>query len=230
MTAVPTTQLQALKEYTACDIADALLKLKVPGSGYLPDLSIYPAHAVAEKEEIVIAPASTVLFVPKNASDTSRYGSANIPSGKHWVDLTKPGTIVVLSQPEGQKNAVLGGIMALRMKVLGAHGVIVSGRVRDMVELEATGLPVWARGSSAVGAGAESSPYAIEVPLVIDGTEVSPGDLVFSDRTNGVIVIPKDKVDAVVEMLPKIVGADDRVKEEVQNGITVQEAFKKHRG
>jgi regulator of RNase E activity RraA len=59
---------------------------------------------------------------------------------------------------------------------------------------------------------------------------VKPGDLVFSDAVNGVIVIPQDKVSEVVEMLPKLVEADDRVKEEVKNGVSVKEAFKKHRG
>lgn len=31
-------------------------------------------------------------------------------------------------------------------------------------------------------------------------------------------------------MLPDLVGADDRVKVDVAQGVTVQDAFKKHRG
>jgi regulator of RNase E activity RraA len=81
-----------------------------------------------------------------------------------------------------------------------------------------------------VGTGAEAKPHAVQVPLDIDGTVVKPGDLVFSDAKNGVVIIPQDKVGEVVAMLPKLVEADDRVKEDVENGITVQEAFKKHRG
>lgn len=57
-----------------------------------------------------------------------------------------------------------------------------------------------------------------------------PGDLVFSDAVNGVIVIPLEKVDQVIEMLPRLMEADDKVKEDVAKGMTVQEAFKKHRG
>jgi regulator of RNase E activity RraA len=68
------------------------------------------------------------------------------------------------------------------------------------------------------------------VPLDLDGTIVNPGDLVFSDAVNGVIVIPQDKVGDVISMLPALVEADDRVKEDVKKGMTVQEAFKKHRG
>jgi regulator of RNase E activity RraA len=68
-----------------------------------------------------------------------------------------------------------------------------------------------------VGAGAEAKPHALQVPLNLEGTLVNPGDLIFLDSTNGVVVIPKDK-------------ADDRVKEDVEQGMSVQEAFKKHRG
>ena len=43
------------------------------------------------------------------------------------------------------------------------------------------------------------------------------------------MIIPQSKVTKVIEMLPGLVGADDRVKEDVAQGVTVQEAFKKHR-
>jgi regulator of RNase E activity RraA len=65
--------------------------------------------------------------------------------------------------------------------------------------------------------------------LDIDGTLVSPGDLAVSDPVNGVVVIPQDKVSAVLELLPKLTSADDKVKEDVLKGMTVFEAFKIHR-
>lgn len=228
---VTVSQLQTLQNYTACDISDALLKLKVPNCGFLPDLNLY-AQGSKPEANISIAPASTVLFAPRNASteELSTYGETNIPEGKHWVDCTEQETVVVISQPKGQICAVLGGIMALRMSVIGAVGVVSWGRVRDVEELRETGLPIWAKGTSITGTGAQASPHAVQVALDLDGTIVKPGDLVFSDTINGVIVIPKEKVGEVVEMLPKLVQADDRVKEEVKKGMTVKEAFKKHRG
>jgi regulator of RNase E activity RraA len=141
--------LQTLRKYTACDIADALLKLKVPNAGFLPDLTLFAPPTTSSLEQITIAPASTVIFTSKSEDAPSHYPAANIPAGKHWVDLTQPETIVVMSQPEGQKCAVLGGILALRMKVLNAKGVVVSGRVRDVVELGETGLPVSLFGTGA---------------------------------------------------------------------------------
>ncbi|KAF5879672.1 uncharacterized protein Bfra_006879 [Botrytis fragariae] len=218
------------KKYTACDIADALVKLKVPGAGFLPDLKPAFTSPSESFNIITIAPVSTVIFAAKNSTDLSKYPTANIPTDKHWVDLTVSDSIVIISQPEGQKNAVLGGIMAMRAKVLGAKGVIVSGRVRDLQELEATGLPVWSRGTSIVGAGAESKPHAVQVALKIDGTDIHPGDLAFCDPDNGVVIIPQEKIADVISILPDLVAADERVKEEVMKGMSAQEAFKKHRG
>jgi regulator of RNase E activity RraA len=136
------SQIQQLQEYTACDISDALLKLKVPNCGFLPDLNVYSPASPPPGSKPTIAPASTVLFAPRNSTDLSGYPESNIPAGQHWVDLTESGSVVVISQPKGQICAVLGGIMALRMKVVGARGVIAHGRVRDLEELRETGLNV----------------------------------------------------------------------------------------
>lgn len=135
----PTEAIAKLQQYTACDVSDALLKLKVPGSGFVADLNLYsqPKH---KPTEVTVAPVSTVLFVAKGELLTEP--AANIPKGVHWADLTQSGTIVVLKQPEGQKNAICGGIMAVRMKVCEAKGIVVAGRARDIEELKGTDLPV----------------------------------------------------------------------------------------
>ncbi|KAM5348759.1 hypothetical protein ACJ41O_008582 [Fusarium nematophilum] len=135
-----------LQHYSACDISDALLKLKVPGAGFVADLNLY-SHPEGKPTSVTVAPVSTVLFAPKG-HDLSEPLS-NIPKGVHWADLTHPGTIVVVKQPDGQKNAVCGGIMALRMKVCQAKGIVVAGRARDIEELKSTslsgpvGYPLW---------------------------------------------------------------------------------------
>ncbi|WYZ37893.1 hypothetical protein EsH8_II_001399 [Colletotrichum jinshuiense] len=219
-------RIALLQKYTACDISDALVKLKVPGAGFLPDLQLL-GQSNAAGAPITIAPASTILFARKG--ETLDSPPANIPKDTHWADITQPGTVVIIRQPDGQKNAVCGGIMAVRMKVRQAKAVVVVGRARDLGELTSTGLPIWARGLSTVGAGAESTPWAVQVPLDVDGTVINPGDLVFADPVNGVVAIPRDKIDQVLELLPKLTAADDKVKEDVLNGKSVHDAFKAHR-
>jgi regulator of RNase E activity RraA len=248
------TQLQ---QYSACDISDALLKLKVPGAGFIADLTPY-STAAATPPPTTIAPVYTVLFTPKDAA-LDDLPPANIPTGAHWADLTDPGTIVVIKQPPGQTNAVCGGIMALRMMVRQVRGIIVAGRVRDLAELRSTHLPVcwaapgllfrpprtapplppypgltrslqiWARGISTVGSGGGSVARATQVPVEINGVAVCPGDIAVSDPLNGVVVIPRDRLDDVLGLLPRLVAADDRVKEDVLKGMSVAGAFRLHR-
>lgn len=68
------------------------------------------------------------------------------------------------------------------------------------------------------------------IPLDIDGTIVKPGDIVFSDAREGVVVIPQEKLEEVLQLLPRLVKADDAVIESVKNGMPVKEAFAKYRG
>jgi regulator of RNase E activity RraA len=86
-------------------------------------------------------------------------------------------------------------------------------------------IQIWAKGTSTVGAGAESKAHAINVPITISGVTINPGDIVFSEPGSGVVIIPKAKVDEVLELLPRLVLADDMVKEEVRKGMPVQQAF-----
>ncbi|EOD51582.1 hypothetical protein BKCO1_1000354 [Neofusicoccum parvum] len=186
-------KLDLLAKYTACDISDALLKLDVPGAGFIPDIG------------------STVHFAPKTTSsfpnpigsnpelkEPADKDASKIAPGTPYADLVNPSTIVVLSQPEGQSCAVVGGINGVRMEQLGAKGVLVSGRVRDLETLK--GLKI-------------------------------PGDIIMLDPDeNSAVVIPKDKVDAVLELVPKLTEADEKCMADVLAGGTVKEAFAKHRG
>lgn len=52
----------------------------------------------------------------------------------------------------------------------------------------------------------------------------------FCDPVEGIVTIPQDKLDAVLDLLPKLVAADEKVKEAVESGMTVKEAFAKYRG
>ncbi|EEP80452.1 predicted protein [Uncinocarpus reesii 1704] len=118
-----------LQKYSACDF-----------------LSRLPWPVSPETPASIIAPISTVQFISKSDAlpqiaqdDPEHHG---FPEGTHWVDHTQRDTIVLLDQPEDQKCAILGGIMSARMSAIGAKAALVNGRVRDMAELRAVGLPV----------------------------------------------------------------------------------------
>jgi len=116
------------------------------------------------------------------------------------------------------------------MKMRGALGAVVSGRIRDMQELRSLDdFGVWARGTSTVGTGAEAVPWSRDVDVSVGGVVVSPGDIIFADPLEGVVCIPRNKLDEVLEMLPRLTEADERVLEFVRGGVGVKEAFEKFR-
>ncbi|QRD83000.1 DlpA domain protein [Aspergillus flavus] len=231
-------KLDVLRNYSACDVSDALLKLqKLPEgttarAGHIADFVPFsPTIGRNENTPKVIAPASTFKFVPKSdpVPSTESVETHGFPAGTHWVDFAEPGTVAVIEQPEGQHCAVLGGIMAVRMKYLGVKGALVNGRVRDLSEIRECQLPVWARATSTVGTAAEAKPGARNVPVSLGGVTVSPGDIIFCDPLEGVVAIPRELLDQVLDLMPKLVAMDDKVKEAVLQGSNVFDAFKKFR-
>lgn len=51
----------------------------------------------------------------------------------------------------------------------------------------------------------------------------------FCDPMEGVVVIPRDLLEQVLELMPKLISMDDQAKEAVAKGMTVTEAFKTFR-
>lgn len=71
--------------------------------------------------------------------------------------------------------------------------------------------------------------FAQNIEISINDVSISPGDVVFCDPLEGVVVIPHDLVDQVIDLIPMLVAADEKVKADVESGSAVATAFKKHR-
>lgn len=164
------------------------------------------------------------LIVPKES---------NLPKDKHFSDAAAPGTVVIMQQPSDQIAALLGDIVATRYKVRGVQGVIVDGRSRDVVgcgELCKDGkFQAWTKTLTSAGTSTEGKPWAVDVPLQIGKMTVKPGDILCADEGEMVVnVIPKEKLDDVLKLLPIQKEADDGLLKDVQNGMSFKEAIARH--
>ncbi|KAK4945028.1 hypothetical protein LTR10_015705 [Elasticomyces elasticus] len=217
-------------------VSDALLKLAVPGAGFLKDISPIPSRAQGGNR--IVAPISTVLFVSKNQQpvyplSTQVPWESNISKEKHWTDYPAPGSVVILQQPPQQSVALLGDIVATRLKYRGVLGAVIDGRARDVVacgELCSDGgFQVWSKALSSVGTSMEARPWAVDMPLTIGGLQVNPGDVLCADEGEGVTcVIPRSKLREVAALLSTLKEADDGVLKDVQNGADFPTALKNH--
>ncbi|KAK4554228.1 hypothetical protein LTR86_008756 [Recurvomyces mirabilis] len=207
-------------------------------SKYSPcDVTQIPSRSQGHNR--IVAPISTVLFVPKNQQPVFPLWTqgpaweSNISKDKHWTDYPTPGTIVVMQQPPEQSVALLGDIVATRLKYRGLLGAVIDGRARDVVscgELCKDGsFQIWSKALSSVGTSMEAKPWAVDVPITIGGVQVSPGDVLCADEGEGVIcVIPNDRLQEVADLLPKLKKADDGVLADVQKGEDFLTALKNY--
>jgi regulator of RNase E activity RraA len=152
------------------------------------------------------------------------------PWAHNQIDRVPPNTILVSSAPSDVSQAILGGLMALRLRKIGALGAIIDGRVRDLAELRQVGLPVFSRGVGISAATAVVYPSELDVAVQIclpDGGSITvqPGQIIVGDE-NGVAVIPSHLEEEVVELLPKLLEQDDEVRRALEEGRTAGEAFK----
>lgn len=67
---------------------------------------------------------------------------------------------------------------------------------------------------------------ALEVPIAIGGARVEPGDLLLGDA-DGVVALPRDREEEVLEIAASIDEAEVRIREAVEDGMRLDEARKK---
>ena len=115
------------------------------------------------------------------------------------VDDLKPGDVAMFSCGGSSRIAPWGSLLSTATHARGAAGCITDGFVRDILGIRELNLPVFHAGIAPLDSKGRGQIQAVDVPVIIDGVRVEPGDLVFGDA-DGVVVIPQG-VEA--ELLPR---------------------------
>lgn len=107
------------------------------------------------------------------------------------------GAVLVVNGHGVTDRALIGELIAERLRKVGCAGFVVDGAVRDVDDLEQMGFPVFARSSSPAGPY-KNGPFRVGVPIALGGVVVAPGDIVVGDR-DGLAVVPAAQAAAVLE-------------------------------
>jgi len=127
-----------------------------------------------------------------------------------------PGAVLVITMPEPEPVALVGELLAIQAKVRGAAALLVDAAVRDVDELRAMGLPVWTRFIRVRGATKEKI-GGIDVPVVVGGAQIQPGDIVVLDD-DGAVVVARERVSSVLESARARAEREARLRERLQAG------------
>jgi len=103
------------------------------------------------------------------------------------------GDVLVIDRAGDHKHAACGGGVAYAAREAGCVGIIIDGMATDIDELRDYGIPVWARGLSAVTGKRLFLHGDFCTPVSCGGVAVTPGDAILADE-NGVLVLKADEI------------------------------------
>jgi 4-hydroxy-4-methyl-2-oxoglutarate aldolase len=140
----------------------------------------------------------------------------------------KPAVLVIKDVgPERGRSCHMGEVMATTAKALGAVGCVSDGGLRDVAEVRALGGFQYFCPGFVVSHG---NPVIcdVNVPVTVDGLDVSPGSLIHGD-VNGLLTIPAEIADRVAEEAQKIRDAERQVLEFVRRPVLTVEQLRAFR-
>jgi 4-hydroxy-4-methyl-2-oxoglutarate aldolase len=108
------------------------------------------------------------------------------------VEQCRPGDVLVVATNSPSTDGLFGELFATALAHRGVRGVILGCGVRDVAELQEMGFPAWSRAVSAQGS-VKATAGAVNVPVVLGGQTIYPGDVVLADD-DGVMVVPRADV------------------------------------
>jgi 4-hydroxy-4-methyl-2-oxoglutarate aldolase len=130
---------------------------------------------------------------------------------------------VLVADAGGLACGYWGEILAVAAQTRGVRGLVIDGGVRDVDRLAELGFPAWSRWIS-VRRTVKRDAGEVGVPVTVAGVPVARGDVVVAD-TDGVIVLPRDRVDEVAAAGETRLAKEDGFLAQIRGGVSTVDLF-----
>lgn len=177
--------------------------------------------------EIMPLMEDTVIFGPAFTSiGTEVYSMPENPLVAQCkvVDQLKEGEVYVLATRGSYNCAVFGELFATAVQAKKGVGVLLDGYARDLKVLKQMNFPVCYRGRNPKTSKGRCEINESQIPIIIDGVTINPGDYIFSD-IDGVVVIPKEISEKVIEEAMKTVVKENKVRDGLLEGRSLYDVY-----
>jgi 4-hydroxy-4-methyl-2-oxoglutarate aldolase len=135
------------------------------------------------------------------------------------IKLAKPGQIVVATNGGSAQGALWGEMVTVFARLKGLGGAVVDGAIRDTDPIRELGFPVFSTSISA-SHPEKRGPGSANVPVVVAGITVNPGDVIVGDN-DGVLVIPPRYLKAAMDAAQSRVDKESGFREKLAAGKTM---------
>jgi 4-hydroxy-4-methyl-2-oxoglutarate aldolase len=130
--------------------------------------------------------------------------------------VAEPGDILVLTNGGSPQGALWGEIATYYSRIRKLGGAVIDGATRDTLQITEMAFPVFASHVSVSYPG-KRGPGAVNVPVVVAGVTVNPGDLIVGDA-DGVIVIPPSQVETAIRNAEARMAKEAELKRRLDEG------------
>ncbi|RMR06270.1 RraA family protein [Pseudomonas syringae group genomosp. 7] len=205
--------LEACEHLDTASLSDALDSLGIDGG--LPGIvSQVPGTRC-------VGVAFTVQYEAVDAS-------AGFKGAANYIDQVPPGAVIVSSNVGRQDCTVWGDIMTHFALANGIKGTVIDGMARDIDTVIRCRYPLFSRGRFMQSAKNRAQLKAVQVPVVIEGTTVRPGDLLVCDGS-GCVVVPQQLAAEVIRRAQAVEQTERKIIEAIAAGSTLENARSTYR-
>jgi regulator of RNase E activity RraA len=164
---------------------------------------------------VLFGPAVTISYFPScsAALDPDKYNLGNLfyeAVGDH-----PEGKVVVLASNGYTDSSMGGGTKLSRLQDHACAGLLTDGRLRDFDELATYDFAAYCSGEATKWGGDEVTAFQPNVPVVVSGVGVMPGQYVFAD-SSGAVVIPDTQIEDVIAGARRVETDDERFREQIE--------------
>ncbi len=142
------------------------------------------------------------------------------------IDQGTPNSVYVMVVEDGVDIAGMGGLMGTAMSARDFAGAVIDGGVRDVAYLHKISFPVYALG---IVPSTSIHHYRFDganIPVVCDGVEVKPADIVVADA-DGVVVVPREDAEKVLALAEEMDFKEHSMYAYIEKLKSIEQAVKK---
>lgn len=132
------------------------------------------------------------------------------------VEQCREGDVLVVTTTSPCRDGLFGELFATALRRRGVRGLVINTGVRDVADLRELGFPVWSAAVSAQGT-VKATAGAVNVPVVIGGQVIRPGDAILADD-DGVMRVRREDVQTGLEASQARLEKEAAAREAFANG------------
>lgn len=201
--------IKILKAVSTTNLSDACDRLGIN------DVVLKGIHAVVNNMNKVFGRVITVKLTTNVVKNPPHLGI-------EAVEKAQAGEIIVIANEGRTDMACWGGILSTAASFKNLAGVIIDGACRDVEEIANLQFPVYSKGISLKSARNRVFQEGLNVPVILSGIEINPGDILVADE-NGCLCIPQSSEEEILTEAYFLFTIENEMVEAIKSGKSISQ-------